>query len=290
MSKPPDSSAERWSSRSVGSRRQHQGFYLLIRFPDASTLQRCWHRYRLLLAFGKVLIDRAAIGIIGPQVMRARLDGRRELLDLRDEQHGMIMMSAHVGCWQVAMATLEFLERPVHVVLRRDAGDIDPHYHDYRNGDVAYRIIDPAGYLGGTLEMMGALQRGEVVSIMGDRLLGSDRGGVTVDFLGGRIRVPFSAYKIAAATGAPIVVFTTSKEGARDYRLELVKVIRVPPLNGRREADFAPYAQQFATALDEYCRTNPYQYFNFFDLWLPHDAPEGETIDGCEGKTETGSD
>jgi len=156
-----------WSSRSIGSNWQHQFFYLTIklggrslaylalyfvvgyyvlcsrlarerashylqrRFPHATGVRKLWHCYRLILAFGKVLVDRAVVGIMGPESFQVSLAGREELLKLRDENNGMILMAAHVGCWQVAMSALDFLERPVHMLMRREDGDIDRHYYEH---------------------------------------------------------------------------------------------------------------------------------------------------------------
>lgn len=304
MRKQSEQGKSDWSSRSIGRNWQHQCFYLLIRlggrraaylllyivvayyvlfsrlarkraehyiarrFPDAGLFSQLWHSYRLILELGKVLIDRAVVGILGADAMKVALDEREELLRLRDEQRGMIMMTAHVGCWQVAMSVLDFLQRPVHMLMVRDAADVDRHYHEHADGECPYHIIDPSGYLGGTLEMMGALKQGEIVCVMGDRLLGSDRSAVTVNFLGGTVRMPFSAYKIAAATGAPVVVFFTEKASADSYNVRLAAVIRVPQLAGRKEETFAPYVQEFADALEDFCQKEPYQFFNFFDMWL----------------------
>lgn len=247
--------------------RQRAGYYLKRRFPEARGAARFWHAYRLILEFGKVLVDRAAVGILGPETFAISLPQREELLKLRDENRGMILMAAHVGCWQVAMAALDFLERPVHMLMHRQQGDIDRHYYEHAGIACPYQTIDPAGYLGGTLEMMGALKQGQIVSVMGDRLLGSERSAVAVDFFGETVYLPFSAYKIASATGAPVVVFFTAREGADRYSLRLAKVIRVGRLSGRREETFRPYAVEFSRALEDYCRAHPYQFFNFYDLW-----------------------
>ena len=293
-----------WSSRSVGSNWQHQAFYLAIklggrrlaylmlyfvvgyyvlfsrlarkrashyvqrRFPHASGVQKLWHCYRMILAFGMVLVDRAVVGIMGSESFETCLEGREELLKLRDENRGLILMAAHVGCWQVAISALGFLQRPVHMLMRREDGDIDRHYYEHAGIECPYQIIDPTGYLGGTLEMLGALKQGHIISVMGDRLLGSDRSTAAVNFLGETVYLPFSAYKIASATGAPIVAFFTSKEGPVSYRLLLAKVIRVPELPGRSAETFRPFVAEFSAALENYCQEHPYQFFNFFDLWL----------------------
>ncbi len=292
-----------WSSRSIGSDWQHQVFYLAIklggrrvayfmlyfvvgyyvlfssmarerasyylthRFPESSGVKRLWHTYWLILEFGKVLVDRAVVGILGPESFETSLDGKEELLKLRDEGQGMILMTAHVGCWQVAMSALEFLQRPVNMLMRREDGDIDRHYYEHAGIPCPYQVIDPTGYLGGTLEMMGALKQGQIVSVMGDRLFGSDKSSVTLEFLGGKATIPFSAYKLASATGAPIVVFFTRKDAPKSYQVQLAKVIRVPQLKGRKAETFAPFAREFVDVLESFSNRHPYQFFNFYNMW-----------------------
>jgi len=212
--------------------------------------------------------------------MDVDLAGRAELLKLRDEGKGLMMMTAHVGCWQVAMSALDFRERPVNMLMRQEDGDIDRHYHEHAGIECPYHIIDPTGYLGGTLEMLGVLKQGEILCVMGDRPMGSERSLVAADFLGEPIRVPFSAYKIAATTGAPIVVFFTWKSAPAGYRIKLARVIRVPQLGGRKADIFQPYALEFCAALEEYCAAHPYQFFNFFNMWLQQQS--ANTLDGSK--------
>ncbi|MCA1797183.1 MAG: lysophospholipid acyltransferase family protein [Geobacteraceae bacterium] len=296
-------SGANWNDRSLGKSWQHQFFYVAIRlggrrlayfflyfialyyvlcsrgarqrcspylrrrFPHAGRFHRLWYSYKLILNFGKVLIDRAVVGIMGPDAFHVTLYGREQLLALRDEGHGLIMMGAHVGCWQVAMSALDFMQCPVNMLMRREDGDVDRHYYEHAGIECPYRVIDPTEYLGGTLQMLGALKQGEVVCVMGDRMLGSDRSSVGVEFLGGSVELPYSAYKIAAATGAPVVVFFTRKDGPASYSLHVADVIRVPQVKGREAQTFAPYARRFSEALEQYSTEHPFQFFNFFDMW-----------------------
>ena len=94
--------------------------------------------------------------------------------------------------------------------------------------------------------MLGVLKRGEILSVMGDRLLGSERSAVAVDFLGAPVRLPFSAYKMASVTGAPIGVLLSAKTGADRYELRLAKTLRVPGGLGRGGRAFADDARRFA--------------------------------------------
>ncbi|EAT15877.1 lysophospholipid acyltransferase family protein [Desulfuromonas acetoxidans] len=241
--------------------------YLKRRFVEAGEDGLWWHSYRMVLDFGKVLVDRAVVGMLGPDRLKVALHGREQLLEIRNRRQGMILMMSHVGCWQVAMSALNFLEEPVHMVMHQDDGSLERHYYEYAEQECPYRTIDPRGFLGGTLEMMGVLKQGMILAVMGDRLPPHERNVVTVEFLGDVVALPFSSFQLASATGAPIVVMMTRKSAGDRYEMELIDEIRVPQGLGRKAEAYRPYVQQYADALAGYCRENPYQFYNFFDMW-----------------------
>jgi predicted LPLAT superfamily acyltransferase len=292
-----------WSARSIGSRWQHRFFYALIRlagrraayimvvfvalyyvlfrpsvrarsrpylsrrFPGRNALLRLWDSCRITVEIGKVLVDRAALGILGPGQLTVRHSRREDLLERIREGRGLILVTAHAGCWQFAMESLRMLETPVSLLLHREEGDIDLHIFEHRGDEAAFRIIDPAGPLGGALEMLQVLKHGEVLCIMGDRAMGGDRSTAEVEFLGGRVRVPITPYQLASATGAPVVVIFPYKSGPGNYSLQVEKVIRVPEDLGRAPEAYRPYAEAFIRALEGFVEERPYQFFNFFDMW-----------------------
>jgi len=226
------------------------------------------------LELGKVLVDRALVGILGPEHVQVGLLGKEELLSLVAEGKGVLLVNAHVGCWQVAASVLGLVETPINLLMQREEGDIDRHHFEHAGIECPYRIIDPRGDLGGVLEMLEALKRGEVVSVMGDRMLGNDRNGVEVNFMGGTVTFPFSAYKLASVAGAPIVVLLSYKVGPDSYEMKLYRTIRVPAGLGRGKDKFIPYVQEFADTLEAFCHEHPFQFFNFFDMWKKSSSHE----------------
>ena len=292
-----------WSTRSIGSRWQHRFFYALIRlagrraayvmvvfvaiyyvlfrpsvrnrsrpylsrrFPGRNALLRLWDSFRITVEMGQVLVDRAALGILGPGQLTVRHSRREDLLERVREGRGVILVTAHAGCWQFAMESLLMLETPVSLLLHREEGDVDLHIFEHRRDAAAFRIIDPAGPLGGALEMLQVLKHGEILCIMGDRAMGGDRSTVEVEFLGGRVRVPITPYQLASATGAPVVAIFPYKSGPGNYSLQVAKVIRVPENLGRAPEAYRPYSEAYIRALERFVEERPYQFFNFFDMW-----------------------
>jgi len=298
-----DKRQPQWSSRSLGTRLGHNIFYALIhlggrrlgyfalhwvvsyyvlcrpsirrrshdylrhRFSDQSLFMRYVNCYRMFLEMGRILVDRAILGIMGPGKMKFTIHGRQELLDLVKKGRGFILLMSHVGCWQVAVSALNFLKVPVNLLLEQEEGNIDRHYFEYAGVSCPIRIIDPGSYLGGTLEMLDVLKKGEVLCMMGDRVFGSRKSCLQIEFLGEEAPFPFSAFKIASAAGAPIVVFFSYKTGYDSYALKVSKIIHVPDNLGRSGESFRPYVTQFINELERYTLNYPYQFFNFYNMW-----------------------
>ena len=301
---PPQREIRRtWSSRSVGSRLQHQSFYVFLRvgglraayallylvvgwytlfrpsvrrrgsyylsrrFPGRSLPGRLSDSFWHSLELGKALVDRAAVGLLPPGTIKATLLEREALLDLLREGRGLILLTSHVGSWQAMMPALSLLNTPVNLLIQREAGDVDSHYFELRGEACPFRIIDPLGFLGGAIEMTSALKRGEVLCIMGDRVFGEARGVVSVDFLGAPAPFPTGPYKIAAATGAPIAVLFSVKTGFATYRMVLAGVLRVPERAGRAPQGYRPFAESYVRLLEECVGEHPFQFFNFYNMW-----------------------
>ena len=307
-----------WDSRSVGKPWQHRFFYLVIRiagrrvaylfvyfavlwyvlfypplhkkcapylarrFPDRKgKLAGLFNKYRWITSLGKSLIDRAAFGILGPESLKIEVPEGTKLQELLNEGNGLLILSAHTGCWQIAFSALEFLESSVHIVMYRNQYDVDKHYFEHGDEKPPFEIIDPAGYLGGTLQMAAVLQDGQIVGLMGDRVFGSDSNTITVDFLGDPIRIPVSPYRLAAMRGTPIAVVFSYKPDHSRYIVEIPGVIRVPAAVDRNPQAYLPYAQQFVGYLTQYVQEHPFDFLNFYQMWnervLPDDTAENHS-------------
>ena len=247
--------------------RRRTEYYLRRRFPDRKPPARFVDGYRMSLELGKILIDRATVGILGSEKMKVKLYGRKKLLKLLDRRCGFVLLMSHVGSWQVALSALNFINVPVNLLLEREQGNIDRHYFEYSGTESPYRIINPGGYLGGTLEMLEVLKKGEVLCVMGDRVAGSQKSSVKAEFLGEDAPFPYSAFKLASAAGVPIVVLFSYKNGPDSYALKISKIIRVPENLGRSGKYFQPYVSQYIEELESFVRIHPYQFFNFYNMW-----------------------
>lgn len=247
--------------------------YIKRRFPDCGALGERWHAYRIFVSQGKQLIDRYA-AVCGEDVFEIQLKGEQEFLSvMRDPKKGAILLASHQGNWQVAMSALEQLGKIVHLVMVPEQNPALERilYPEGKGENV--RIISPERYLGGVVEIMNALRKGHLVSIMGDRRYGAR--GVEVSFLGDKAWFPYSAFSLAAAAGCPLVVLRTTKVSTYAYVVDLSNVL-YPRYQGRgdRIGQLQPWVQRFVTLMESFVAEHPYQCFLFRDVW----KEEGDSI------------
>jgi predicted LPLAT superfamily acyltransferase len=241
--------------------------YLARRYPHQNFISRMVSHYRLNLEFGRVLVDRAALGILGEFKLNASDADKQTVQTLLTKGKGIIMLSAHVGGWQGGISGLDLFKCPVNILLHRPPGETDKHYFEHKKHSIPFRFIESSDSIGGVVECMAALKRCEVVCIMGDRSFGSSKGTVEVRFLSGAMEIPASPYRMALATGAAILIVFFRRTGPGLAEVRVVDWFEPADSSANDSDKLHEYAQRFANNLERFTSHYPYQFFNFHDLW-----------------------
>lgn len=240
--------------------------YVKRRFPGHGVLRRQFDVCRLFVSQGKSLIDRYYVAAGGRELELELVgyDKIREYLDSGTK--GMIFLTAHVGNWQVAMTALKNLGRTVHLMMRPEDNVAVKEALDIDSEKESVRVLYTDGSLGGVVEALRAISRGDIVSIMGDRTYGYSSREASL--LGGNVRFPYGAFSLAAAAQCPVAVLLSAKAGMKKHVTDISHVID-PPAGGRgsKDEEISKCVRQFARILEEYADRYPYQWFVFRDMW-----------------------
>ncbi|BCL61675.1 hypothetical protein DGMP_23680 [Desulfomarina profundi] len=239
--------------------------YFNHRFPGRKAWKYWWYTFKNLLSFGQVLVDRGWIGLTGDSSFDGEFIGYNTLLDLIEKKKGVVLLTGHVGNWQAALANLDGLPVRVHALMQYDRQAVAKHFFDIR-GKRSFEIIDADGPFGGMIDAAAALQRGEVVTIMGDRLISGSSSGV--DFLGEPMKLPDAAYMLAATAGAPVAVLFAAKTGRKTYQLKMWDYF-YPRYEdrSRRALMLRECAGKYIAAMEAYLQQFPFQWYNFYNIW-----------------------
>lgn len=240
--------------------------YIKRRFRTYNLFQRYRAVYRLFVNQGKNLIDRYYM-VARPGYFEMELKGYDNIKDiLINSSKGVILLSAHVGNWQASMTALERLKRTVYLLMtpEENAAVKETLHIDKEREKV--RIISPDTFLGGIIEIIKVIDEGSIVSIMGDR--SSKDNAEEVLLLGEKIRLPASAFSIAASIGCPVVILLSAKVSRKKYIIDVSHIIEPRYTSrGKKKDEIRAYVQEFAGILEDYASRYPYQWFVFRDLW-----------------------
>jgi predicted LPLAT superfamily acyltransferase len=253
--------------------------YLRRRFPGRSQPRLLGDTYRLFVSQGKCLVDRYAA--LAGLPFAFEFHGM-EQFNAAAASQGFILLLAHVGNWQLALTALRNMGRPVCLLMRPEDSPAVADYLRVSSSGAELRIVDPEAPFGGVIELLRYVSEGWVVCMMGDR--GYHFPATPVRFLGGNARFPFSAFRIAAAAGCPVLFFFAWRAGLGRYTIEAPLVCRPAYRVGEdRPRRLREWTQAFATAVESFAVAHPYQVFLFQDVWTPagtlddHGTPSART-------------
>jgi predicted LPLAT superfamily acyltransferase len=215
---------------------------------------------------GVTLLDRLAV-IMGRATMEFEFAGEAEVLRAMAENRGVILLTAHVGSWELGGHVIARHGRPVNlVVLEREEQRIRQMFDAAlraRKFNILTTSDDPLR----SIPIVAALRRGEIVALHGDRTFGRE-AAVEVPFLGVPARFPTGPYLLAAATGAPIIPVFALRTRLRHYRFisfpaQYVRHERGPAQAAAVRACVAAYVAHLTTVVQQY----PEQWYNFYPFW-----------------------
>ncbi len=251
------------------SARRHSLHYLRLALGHAP---RARDRFRQILSFATTIHDRVYLINEQFELFNITLEGEPLLLAQIDSGRGALLMGAHMGSFEVmhslgrrrrglkvAMAMYEENARKINATLAA----INPR---------AVTDIVPLGRIDAMLNIAERLDRGAFVGVLGDRTLGGEPVQ-PVTLLGERAYLPTGPMRAAAILRCPVFFMAGLYRGRNNYHVVFERVADFSSTAaGSREVAVRSAVERYAAALDRHCRSDPYNWFNFYDFWAARPA------------------
>jgi hypothetical protein len=224
-------------------------------------------RYRQVSTFAATILDRLyltrerydllEISIEGEELMRAALECGR----------GAFLLGAHLGSFEM-MSAVGRRQPGLRVALAMYTGYSSRIADRVGFGPATSATeIVPLGQLESMLRIRECLEEGKFVGMLADRSFG-DAPAESVTFLGEPALFPTGPMRAAAALRRPVIFMAGLYRGGNRYRvvfLPLADFSQQTPL-GRTQAVRAAI-ERYVRLLEQCCREDPYNWFNFYDFW-----------------------
>lgn len=224
-------------------------------------LKSVWSIYRSYFSFGKTIIDKVAISSGLRDQFTFEFDGVETILELLDKQQGGILISAHVGNFEIAEFFFQDIDTrsQINLVTTDAERQNIKEYMEKVTVRSNIKFILVADDLSHIFEINNALSRGELVVFTGDRYMPGTKT-MSESLLGAQAHFPAGPFLLASRMNVPVLFVYVMKETNKHYHLY------------SRKADFKnkdaqgllkEYTKSVAWMVKKY----PLQWFNYFNFW-----------------------
>jgi predicted LPLAT superfamily acyltransferase len=245
------------------SARRHSRNYLRLALGREPTAR---DRFRQILSFATTIHDRVYLVNEQYGMFNISCEGEAEML-AQSGGHGSLLLGAHMGSFEV-----------MHSLSRQHAGlpvSMAMYEDNARKISGILAAINPKmipdivslGQIDAMLNIAERLEQGAYVGVLGDRTLGEEPvQAVTV--LGQRAFLPTGPMRAAAILRCPVFFIAGLYKGKNNYHVVFKQVADFSAASvGSRNLAVRAAIERYAAVLDQYCRSDPYNWFNFFDFW-----------------------
>ena len=211
--------------------------------------------------FGQVIIDRYAA--YAGKKFRFELDGNERFMDLVNGERGFVQLSSHAGNYEMVGYGLTSTTKKINGLFYGGESKV---MMDFRRKILALHnvnLIEVNESMSHIFNMNAAIDRGEIVSMTGDRMFGSSKA-IKCMFLGKEASFPMGPFALAVQKEVPMLaVFSMRYKGRYKVYVRDIKQDESLPLRAR----MTDMARTFAAELENVVRMYPTQWFNYYDFW-----------------------
>ena len=180
---------------------------------------------------------------------------------------GGIIVSAHLGNWEIAGGVLPMLGFPLSVVALAHQ---DPRVNALFNAqrEVFGTMVIQADVVA-VRRVLEHLHKNRLVTILADRDFGNH--GIVMDFFGRKTMIPKGAAFFSMRTGAPIIPGFFFHTDDDHFEINVYPPIEPPHVPDGKITDEAArdYIQKYLTIIEDEIRKNPSQWLLFREFWKP---------------------
>lgn len=216
-----------------------------------------------LRIFGQTLIDKIAVLSGGGKELTFAHEGVEHIEQLVKDGKGGILLSAHLGNWEVAGHLLKRVNTVINIVMYDGEAEQVKQYMSQFESNRSFNIIFIKDDLSHIYEISAALARNELICLHGDRYRPGNRT-MQHDFLGKEAIFPAGPYILAAKLKAPVCFVFAFKETNFHYHFYAYPA---KVYEGRGTSGMNKMLDDYVDIVEQKLKQYPAQWFNYYDFW-----------------------
>lgn len=244
------------ASRQIYSLYRHR-----LGYSRFSSIIKIYKNYYLL---GQSIIDKVVVMSGIKNNFSFDFDGEENLRKIAAMGKGGILLSAHIGNWDVAGHLFTRLETRINIVLYDGEHEQIKEYLEGVTGKRNVNIIVIKNDLSHIYAISDAFSKNELVCMHADRFIAGNKT-MTANFLGREAKFPMGPFLLASKFKVPVSFVFAAKESKLHYHFFASEI-----------KDYSVYAKEnvmpemlndFAAEMENKVKRYPEQWFNYYDFW-----------------------
>jgi predicted LPLAT superfamily acyltransferase len=224
-------------------------------------------QWRQFLSFGTTILDRIYLINGRYELFDVSIEGEELMREVVARGNGAFLLGSHLGGFEIVSALGRHQPglKVSMAMFEENARKMSQVLHAV-NPDLKLEII-PLGQPAAMLALSDCLERGHFVGILADRTI-AEQPALAVSFLGSPALFPLGPLRLAAVLRRPVIFMLGLYRGGNRYQVvfEQIADFSATPRAGREQAVRLALGR-YVELLERYCRSCPYNWFNFYDFW-----------------------
>jgi predicted LPLAT superfamily acyltransferase len=241
-------------------------YHHILKYKRRTAWEKVYRNYYL---FGQTLLDKVALLAGIKTNFTSNHEGGDVLDKIAASGKGGILISGHIGNWEIAGQLLNRLNTTFNILMYENERENLKQYMDQIQTKKNVRIIAiKEGELGHMIELYNAFSRNELVVMHGDRFRDHTKT-LEVPFLGRPAEFPAGPFLMASKFGVPVTFVFAVKEGDAHYHLFASEPVQLKRARTEEQTTTAvnDLLQRYLHEFETIVRRYPEQWFNYYAFW-----------------------
>lgn len=241
-------------------------FHHILHYKRTTAWLKIYKNYYI---FGQTILDKVAL-LAGVKTNFTIDREGGEILDkIAATGKGGILISGHIGNWEIAGQLLNRLNTTFNILMYENEKENLKKYMDSVQKKKNVNIIAiKEGELGHIIELHNAFSKNELVVMHGDRFREHTKT-IETTFLGKKAEFPAGPFILAAKFAVPVSFVFAVKEGSSRYHFFVNEPIQLKRSRTEEQTNAAAneLLQNYISQFEKMVYRYPEQWFNFYQFW-----------------------
>lgn len=217
--------------------------------------------YKNNYVFGQTIIDKVVISYGLGNKFTYNHDGGNVIKQLLKDKKGGILISAHVGNFEIAEYFFSEMDEfsQINLVTTDNEHQEIKEYLETISGKSNIKFIIVNEDMSHIFEINNALSNNELICFTGDRYFEGTKI-LSEQLLGKEAKFPAGPFLLGSRLKVPVIFVYVMKETAKHYHLYANEA-------KFKNRDAQDLLKKYTESIEWILKKYPYQWFNYFDFW-----------------------